>query len=233
MITLITFPETFGEFAASSFCVKAAYLLQMSGQPWQRQDTLDPRPFRYGKLPAIKTQSGEIICDSENIRAHLEGLGADFDSGLSKADRASARAFIRMADEHMYFHVVLDRWGNDTVFEHLKTAYFSQIPALLRGVITGKLRKSLMQGMQAQGLGRFTPEERLERLEHDLAAVAARVSGGGFLFGAAPSAADASVASVLAAMRASPVPTLQSTRVAGDTALMDYVARMEAAVPIR
>jgi len=233
MITLITFPETFGEFAASPFCTKAAYLLQMSGLPWKREDTLDPRPFKYGKLPAIRLASGDVICDSENIRVHLEALGADFFKGLSADDRACARAFTVMAEEHMYFHQVLDRWANDEIFKILQIEFFSMIPALLRGFVTGKLRKSLLHGMNAQGLGRFTPEERLARLEGDLQAISARLSTRPFLFGNTPGAADASVAAMLGGMRASPVETLQSKRVGSDTALMDYVNRMETTVAIR
>lgn len=233
MITLITFPETFGEFAASPFCTKAAYLLEMSGQNWQREDVLDPRPFKYGKLPAIRTAQGEIICDSENIRAYLEGLGADFDHGLSAGDKASARAFIRMADEHMYFHQVLDRWGNDEIFAVLQQAYFREIPCLVRAMVTRKLRRNLLNGMNVQGLGRFGREERLARLEYDLCAISARLDDRPFLFGENPVGADASVAAILGGMRASPVATLQSHRVAGDVALMEYVARMEVAVPIK
>lgn len=233
MITLITYPETFGEFASSPFCTKAAYLLQMSGQAWQREDTLDPRAFKYGKLPAIRLANGKVICDSENIRAHLESLGADFNTGLLPDDAASVRAFTVMADEHMYFHLVLDRWGNDAIFKILQTEYFSTIPAPLRGFVTGRLRKSLMRGLNTQGLGRFSPEERLARLEGDLQAILARVASRPFLFGETPSAADASVAAILGAMRASPVATLQSKRVGGDTVLMDYVKRMEAQVAIR
>lgn len=233
MITLITYPETFGEFAASPFCTKAAYLLQMSGQPWQREDTPDPRPFKYGKLPAIRLATGDVICDSENIRAHLERLGADFNAGLSPDERACMRAFTVMADEHMYFHLVLDRWGNDAIFKILQTEYFSMIPALFRGFVTGKLRKNLLRGMNAQGLGRFAPEERLARLEGDLQAISARVASRPFLFGDAPSAADASIAAILGAMRASPVATLQSKRVGGDTVLMDYVKRMETTLVIK
>lgn len=226
MITLLTYSPAFGEFSASPFCTKAAYLLEMSGQAWQREDLPDPRPFKYGKLPAIRLQSGEVICDSENIRTYLEGLGADFDKGLSPKEGASARAFVRMADEHMYFHQVLDRWGNDAVWPIIRDTYFDMIPRLVRGFVTGKMRKALMQGMHAQGLGRFSEAERLERLEHDLAAISARLEGQRFLFGDAPCSADASVASVLGGMRASPVPTAQSKRIADDSTLSRYVDEM-------
>lgn len=232
MITLITFPATFGEFAASPFCTKAGYLLEMSGQPWQREDTLDPRKFKYAKLPAIRVD-GEVICDSENIRHYLERKGADFDAGLCADDRASARAFVVMAEEHMYFHQAIDRWGDERVWPIVRDAYFTVIPKLVRGFVTGKMRKELMRGMHVQGLGRFSVAERLARLEPDLGAIAARLENRKFLFGDAPCSADASIAAMLGGMRASPVPTAQSKRVADDAVLMRYVEAMETTVKIK
>jgi glutathione S-transferase len=225
MITLITYPAGFGQPAFSPFCVKAMALLNMAGVMWQREDTNDPRKMTYRKLPAIR-DSGTVIADSDNIRAHLEAQGTDFDAGLTDTQKAHSRALIRMAEEHLYFHLVLDRWGNDTVWPILQDAYFHEIPKVLRGFITGRLRASLMKGMQAQGLGRFNEAERLERAEPDLRAIATLV-GDNFLFGDRPSAADASVAAVLAGIIATPVPTPLHQRVADDPVLAKYVERME------
>ncbi|MBU2983070.1 glutathione S-transferase family protein [Lentibacter algarum] len=231
MITLLTYPKAFGEFSASPFCTKAGYLLQMSGFEWQREDTLDPRKFKYAKLPAIRVD-GEVICDSDNIRAFLESKGADFDAALNGDDRASARAFSRMAEEHMYFHQALDRWGNEDVWPIIQQEYFSMIPKLVRGFVTGKMRKVFLQGMHVQGLGRFTPEERLARLEHDLQAIAGRLENRKFLFGDTPCSADASIAAILGGMRASPAPTPQSKRIIGDAVLMRYVDAMQQTVKL-
>ncbi len=54
MLTLLTFPAGFGDFSPSPFCTKAAYLLQMSGQTWQRRDISDRRKTPMGKLPELK-----------------------------------------------------------------------------------------------------------------------------------------------------------------------------------
>lgn len=224
MITLITFAPSFGQPAASPFCVKAIWLLNMSGQSWQRRDTHDPRKMPKQKLPAIVVD-GTVVPDSDNIRSYLESQGADFDANLSDMEKASSRAFIRMAEEHMYFHVVMDRWGDDAVWPVIRETYFSSIPRLLRGVITNKLRKDCMQGMQHQGLGRFTPQERLERLEPDLKAITTRLWHGPFLFGDHPTSADASVAAMLANMRATPGKTLLKTRIAEDEILCRYIDR--------
>ncbi|NNE52912.1 MAG: glutathione S-transferase family protein [Sulfitobacter sp.] len=227
MITLITYNPAFGQPAGSPFCVKAMWLLNLSGQPWQREDTADPRKMPKGKLPVIRV-GNRLIADSDNIRAYLEEQGTDFDHGLSKMDRATSRAFIRMAEEHLYFHIVLDRWGDDRVWPTVRDTYFALIPKPLRGLVTNRLRRSVIAGANFQGLGRLSPAERLERVEPDLAAITTRLWQGKFLFGDRPTAADASVAAMLAAMRATPGDTLLRQRISDDEMLTAYIDRAEA-----
>jgi glutathione S-transferase len=224
MITLLTYAPAFGEPAASPFCGKAIWLLNMSGQSWQREDIADPRGMPKQKLPAIRVK-GQIIPDSDNIRHYLEAQGADFDAGLSDIQKSTSRAFIRMAEEHMYFHIVLDRWGDDTVWPTIRDTYFDMIPRPFRGFVTNKLRRACLQGMDRQGLGRLTPQERIERIEPDLKAITTRLWHGPFLFGDRPTAADASVAAMLANMRATPGKTLLKTRIAEDEMLCRYIDR--------
>lgn len=229
MITLITYPAQFGTRSSSPFCIKAEYLLNMAGVPWQRQDENDPRKWPKAKLPAI-TVDTDIIGDSDGIRHYLEGQGADFDKNLTDIEKAQSHTFIRMAEEHMYFHLVMDRWGNDAVWPTIRDVYFGDIPKLPRLIITRGLRAKLMKGMLAQGLGRLSPAERMERLEPDLQAIRSQLSQGDFLFGSEPCVADTSVASVLAAMRATPIKTDLSQRIASDQLLSDYIDRVDAAL---
>lgn len=229
MITLTTFHPMFGEPSASSFSTKAIYMLNMAGVTWTRENTNDPRKWPKGKLPAI-TVDGQIIGDSDNIRAWLESTGADLNKGLSDIDRSTARALIRMAEEHLYFNVVMDRWGNDAVWPVIRDAYFRDVPWVLRGLVTNGLRKKLMRGMHVQGLGRLTPEERLERANQDLEAITARLFEGKFLFGDTPTLADASVAPVLGGLRSTPGDTALSLRVRNDPVLNPYVDRVAEAL---
>lgn len=229
MITLITYPAQFGTRSSSPFCIKAEYLFNMAGVPWQRQDENDPRKWPKAKLPAI-TVDTDIIGDSDGIRLYLEGQGADFDKNITDIEKAHSHTFIRMAKEHMYFHLVMDRWGNDAVWPTIRDVYFRDIPKLPRLIITRGLRAKLMKGMLAQGLGRLSPAERMERLEPDLQAIRSQLSQGEFLFGSEPCVADTSVASVLAAMRATPIKTDLSQRIASDQLLSDYIDRVDAAL---
>ena len=152
MITLVTYPGFSGQFSLSPFCVKAAYFLNAAGLKWRREDSNDPRKMPLQKLPVLR-DGNRLIPDSDNIRCHLERHGAAFDSGLTDAQKAHSRALIRMAEEHWYFHIVLDRWGNDNVWPTIRDSYFREIPALLRKPIANRLRKSLLKGLKTQGIG--------------------------------------------------------------------------------
>jgi glutathione S-transferase len=229
MLTLITFPEGYGQPSVSPFCVKAMYLLNASGLSWKREDSNDPRRMPHAKLPVLRTNEG-LVHDSNNIRAYLERQGVDFMPGLSDLDRSATHTFIRMAEEHMYFVQVLDRWERDEVWPTIRDRYFREIPKAVRGLITSGLRRKLMQGLNAQGLGRMTWDERMARTEEDLLAIKTRLSKTVFLFADTPTLADYSVAPVLAGMRGTPVATPLSRRIAGDTVLSDYIDRVDAAM---
>lgn len=230
MITLYTFAAGFGQFSYSPFCTKAAWLLNLSNVEWQRTDLSDPRKMPLGKLPAIGIPDGTIIPNSDNIRDYLEKQGHDFDVGVSARDKAASRAFIRMAEEHIYFHQVQDRWGDDANWAVIKQEYFGFLPFLIRGMVTRGLRKSLMGMLHKMGIGRMTVEQRLARIEPDLQAIATQIGDRSFLFGDTPTAADASVGAILGGIIAAPVPTPLSRRVSRDPVLSAYVARCAAAM---
>ncbi len=230
VIKLYTFAAGFEQFSYSPFCTKASWLLNLAGVPWERHDMQDPRKMPLGKLPAIGLKDGTIIPDSDNIRTYLEKQGHDFDTGLSARDKATSRAFIRMTEEHIYFHQVMDRWGNDANWNIIRVEYFGFLPPILRRIVPSKLRKNLMRTMNGIGLGRFTVQQRLERIEPDLLAITAHLGERPYLFGDTPTAADATVGAFMNAIIASPVPTPLSRRVSQDPVLSAYAARCSAAM---
>ncbi len=231
MLTLLTYPSGFGNFSNSAFCVKAAYLLALSGQPWKREDTLDPRKMPYGKLPVLRTKE-RLVADSDSIRLLLESQGADFESGLSDMQKAQSQALIRMAEDSWYFHLVLDRWGNDDVWPIVRDVYFGQIPAMLRRPITNNIRKSVRRGLNVQGITRFSERDRMGRIERDLQAIHTYLWQSPFLMGDKPTAADLSIAPMLDGMRTTPGQTLLSRRISQDKILTNYLDRVEQAIPL-
>lgn len=231
MLTLFTYPRGFGQFSLSPYCVKAAAMLQLSGCEWERQDLSDPRKMPHAKLPVVKTEN-RLIHDSHNIRLYLEQQGARFDPDLTGRQLALAHALTRMAEEHLYFHLVMDRWVNKAVWPIVRSTYFQTVPRPLRNLVAGKLRRDLIRGLATQGLGRFTTEERFARAELDFQAVRSCLAGSDYLLGTQLSSADLSVWPMLAAIRGCPVPTRLSTRVADDTLLSNYIDRVEETVQL-
>lgn len=228
MLNLLTFPTHFGEPGGSPFAIKAICLLNMSGQAWKASEA-DVRKMPKAKLPVLKV-GDRMIPDSENIRAYLEEQGADFDKGLSDTERATSRAFIRMAEEHLYFHLVADRWMRDDVWPTLRDTFFAMIPKSIRNIITNKIRKNLRAGLHTQGIGRFTEAERAERVGKDLEAIRLQLGDKPYLFGDAPTAADASVCPMLTGLASVPLSTEVSDLVKGDAVLMAYTGRMREAL---
>ncbi|WP_406646993.1 glutathione S-transferase family protein [Aliisedimentitalea scapharcae] len=231
MLTLLTYPGNTATFSLSPFCVKAAMLLAQSGQPWQREDLLDPRKMPHQKLPVMKT--GErLVADSDSIRDWLEQAGMDFDPGLTPEQKAHSRALIHMAEDHLYFHIVQDRWANDTVWPIIRDIFFVAIPRWIRRPISNSIRKSVLRGLGFQGTSRFSQSERHARLEKDLVAIANLLGDRPFLFGEQVTAADLSMGPMLSAMMETPIKTELNKRISDDPVLSAYAERVRKAVPL-
>jgi len=226
MYDLITFKAGFGNVSFSPFCVKSIWMLNHAGVAWQRTDTPDPRKYEHGKLPVLRV-GDRVISDSDNIRLFLEQHGTDFWGATSARDQAMGRALIRMAEDHMYFHVVIDRWFDDRVWPTVRGAYFSDMPKIVRGIVTSGIRKALRKGLNAQGLLRLSADQRLVWLDQDLAAIRTLLDQHSYILGETPTLPDFSVASILSNFVATPVETASSLRVTRDPVLMAYINRMK------
>lgn len=142
MLTLITFPASFGELSHSPFCAKAIILLQMSGQPWQREDIANPSSMPHGKLPVLRA-NGDLIPDSEFIESWLTAQGADFYPECTGEQKAIGHSVTRMVEESLRLALVHDRWLNDQNWAHIGPLFFEAVPRPIRKLIARKARKSV------------------------------------------------------------------------------------------
>lgn len=230
MITLTIYPESFGEPSASPFCTKALCMLKATGLSFQVDETPDPRKAPKQKLPVIE-HDGHVIPDSEQIREHIEAAADfDFNEGLSAEQRGISRAVTRMLEEHFYFAVVADRWGNDANWAHVKKAFFTDIPGIIRPFVTRMIRKQALGQLNGQGIGRHTEEERFDRARRDVISVRTILGDKPFMFGDGPTAADYTAVPMLRSSIATPVPTLLSDFIREDAKIMAYLERGRAAL---
>lgn len=235
MFTLDNFGPAFGEPDGSPFCVKAMCLLNMAGLSWTNNPDADVRKAPYQKLPVLH-DGNTVIPDSDSIRDYLEAVhGAKFDMQLTPIEKSQARALIRLVEEHLYFCLVYDRWKNNENWPTVKTHFFGKLPAPAKYFIPSLVRRNVLAALSAQGVGRLDYSTMLKRASHDLQAIELAIADGPLLFGDKPSAADASVASVLAAIAASPTASGLCERVRGNSVLMNYIAAVKKVMypPIR
>ncbi len=215
MITLYRFGPYFGLPDGSPFCVKADVLLKMSGLPYDTQ-TFDVRKAPKGKLPFID-DAGQKIADSTFIRWHLESAhGINLDAALSPAERATAWAFEKLCEDHLYWATVHARWMDDANFNAGPRAFFDDVPGPLRPLVTSLMRRKVRRNLNGQGFGRHT-EPEVERIAIEgYHQIANFLGDKPFLMGAAPCSADAmvfaTVGSVLSPVFQTPVRTAVDKR---------------------
>ncbi len=190
MLKLVTFKPAFGTSNPSPFTVKADALLTMAGLDYTHEYG-DLRKFPKQKLPVLR--DGEtLIPDSSFIQSHLEQqYGVNFDRGMSDQDKASASAFQRLIEDHLYFINLYFRWN-----EHapaLRDAFFGDIPSIMRGLIFNMVQKQVLKTLHLQGMGRHSRDELIELGRQDLQALSAQLGNQPFLYGERPTSIDASL----------------------------------------
>lgn len=228
MLTLLTFPASFGQPSHSPYCVKAMGLLELAGEEWQAEYLDNPTKMPLGKLPVLR-DGDKMIPDSANIQAYLEARGADFFPGLDKYQRAQAFAFMHLAEEELHLHLVYNRWIVDDNWTVVRDVFFAAIPRLLRIPVTNRLRKSVASGLNSQGFSRFSHADRHARLERALDAFDGQLGGKPFLFGERPCAADVSVVPVIGMLATLPTENEARRSVCARSDLLDYAARCQEA----
>lgn len=229
MITLLTFGGSFGTPSHSPFCLKAMCLLNMSGQKWQAEEHTDPRKMPHGRLPVVRAGS-QTIADSAHIQAFLEQQGADFNVGLSDADKARSHALVRMVEESLRLVLVHERWLNDANWLIVRDVFFGSIPGFIRKPVTNGIRKKVRAGLTSQGMAQFSDAERVQRSKLDITSIMTQLGNQPFLFGPNATAADAAIVPVLDMLLNLPTDTGPRRLVREWPGIQDYVARGRSAM---
>ncbi len=227
MITLFGWGPMFGCPSPSPFVMKTDMQLQMLGVRFERAFANLDAVSKH-KAPYVK-DGDLLIQDSNFIRAHFEAkLGESLNAGLDDEQRAAAWAMERMAEGDLTSTMAMERWLKDDNFAKGPALFFGDVPQAARAGVMQEVREGMETAMQQRGLGRHSEAERLQLASWDLEAIAVQLAAKPFLFGDAPSAADASVSAVLISCATEYFDTPLTGLVRGHTNLVDYMDRMTA-----
>jgi glutathione S-transferase len=225
MITLFQGPPAFGLPNLSPFCLKVELYLKMAGLPYKTA-LGDPRKAPKGKIPWID-DDGQIVADSSFILDYLrKKYGDKLDAPLTQANRVIALTAQRMIEEHLYFAMLQLRWGEDEIFKETRATFASLIPAPLRGIIIGKIRKGTLAKLHEQGIGRHKPDEIYALANSDLDALCALLGDEPYFFGKQPTSFDCTAWAHLASIHATPGRTALQEHLRTLTNLVNYIERI-------
>ena len=172
---------------------------------------------------------GKRVADSTFIRWHLENkYKIDFDKGLSTEQRAIAWAFEKMAEDNLYWALVDARWFDEENFAKGPLEFFRKIPAPMRPLIVGFVRRQLKRTLYGQGMGRHTRPEIIALGTRSIVAIADFLGGKPFFMGAEPTGVDATMFAFVASTLCPQFDTPLRTAAESHGNLRRYVGRMAA-----
>lgn len=228
-VRLHVFKSAWGGMQPSNFCIKIEVWLQLAGIAYTRVESNLASRAPRGRVPYISFADGTWIDDSEHIIETLGSLyGVDPDAPLGEGDRAISRAVQRMVDEHMFFMLIDSRWMNPATWPRVRDNFFGPWPVPLRYLVGWMYWRGVRHRLRLQGLGRYSPAERLHKARANVQALDRLLADKPFMLGTAPYSVDAAVYGMLAAIIHPDFDTALSALVRHYPRLMAYAARMEA-----
>ena len=216
----------FGIANPSPFCLKVESWLRATATPYRIHVIHDPSRGPKGKIPWIRV-AGRTVGDSELILDALtEQFGCDLDQGLTPRERADATAYRVLAEEHLYWAIVHDRWFHPKVWSLVRQQFFGHLPPGIRDLAAGLIRRRVRAQLHCAGMGRHSSNEIATFAHRDLDALAAFLGDKPFFLGESPRRVDMSLYAVLASLTEAQFdsPLCQTTR--QHHSLVQYTERM-------
>lgn len=200
-------------------------MLKLAGADYRCEFVADLSTMPLGKVPVLEA-NGKLIADSELIAGFLHTQhGLDLDCKFSAEQKAAARAFRVMADEHLYWGGVYARIIDPAGEAFLRSVMLAGVPSeMLDGAVEG-FRAKVSAQLDAQGLGRHSQAQLYEFCKQDVDAIADFLGGKDFLFGSEISTADCSAAVMLAGMAGNDFDTPLSLHIKQNARLTAYIER--------
>lgn len=191
MITLYSFPELFGVADNNPYGLKVFAFLKLSGLPFRHEHIFDSRAAPRGQLPYI-VDGEHVVGDSDTIIAHLrEHHPISIDRDLTDSQRTMTHLLNRTL-ENLYWVMSYSRWKDPEYWPLFRNEMVSTHPVVTESAMEAAQQYNF-ERYHYQGIGRYEPEQVYARGIADLRALASLIPASGFLFGDAPSSADASI----------------------------------------
>jgi len=215
IVHLFLFPGNHSTVSSSPFSTKLSLFCRMTGVPHTTQ-AADFGSNPKGKVPFAR-HGGKLIPDSQLIIRYLEKtfdlrkmamavqaenkvvLNKPFVSysDLCPSDQALCD-FLRITCEcEIYWAVVSIRWlgaagitEKELSWQTTMQLYFSEIPALMRGIICKMIRVIIANDAKGQGFARHSPADQLYLAKRAVKALSTTLGHKEFFLGDFPTEAD-------------------------------------------
>ncbi len=171
--------------------------------PWP--DMIERAPRK--SVPWIEDDDGELIHDSQRIIDRLsEKRALTLDTHLSPMERAQARAWQRLLEDHYYWAgLVQMRWVEDhnwAIYQRELAADLEPTPEVAR--FFAEIRDYLVAEFRGHAVGKMTTEEVRAVACEDLDALAIWLAEKAWFMGDQPSSIDATLYACLLQTYATP-----------------------------
>lgn len=225
MIVVNGYGPYFGMPDGSPFVMKTMFQLRLAGLDFEHRASGVAGAPR-GKVPYIE-DDGVTISDSTLIRFHIEEkYGIELDASLDAEQRAVAWTIEKMAEEHLYFALIDNRWRDDENFAAGPAHFFDRLPTLLRPLVRRIGRRHMARTLHLQGLGRLSRED-VDRIAcRDIDALATLLGGKPFMMGEKASSVDGFLFGILSNLLVPIFRTLVGERIRTHPNLLAYVERI-------
>lgn len=227
MITLYQFARTWDNPNLSHFCAKVETYLRMAELPHQVVNTL-PLNAPRGKLPYIEDK-GSKFTDSRLIINYLQlTYGDHLDAHLSSEEKAIAKAFQRLLEEHLYWVTMYTRWSyTEANWQTNKQAIFGGLPPVVSDLAALGYRYRINSQIRGHGIGRHAPDEVFELGKEDIDALANFLGKKPYFMGDKPTSLDASAFGILVNTIGCPIESPVKDYALTKNNISDYCKKMQ------
>lgn len=214
----------------SPFCLKVHRALRLCGLRYQRRHGATPASFKQynpaRQVPVLLVDDQPVF-DSTRILLRLDELsGGALTRGLDPRARAEAWLWEELADASLSGFVVAARWADDDNWPRARDAFFVGLPALVRPLVAGGVRRGVMARLRARDVWRAGPEACWASLQHVLDRLEGRAPGARWWLGETISVADIALFAQLHSLRTALTPW-QAEQVAARKKLSAWLDRVQ------